>query len=463
MTLRPQETVVPLTRYQRDWVEDRSRFKLAVKSRRIGYSFASTLEIGLDMVANGGEWTMISRAQNNARELVRDMKKHLQAMSLAAADIVADKEESSGLELDGMDLTVFRLELANGARCNALTAHPDAARGFGGNLFLDEFGFHRDSVELWRGAAASSMRGHRVIVVSTPNYQQGKYFELARKCGLTDGLTDARRGREGIWSWHRVTLEQAIPEMAEIGQDVDLATMRELSDDEETFQQEFCCAFLTSSEMWIGPELIAAARSAWATVEWRPERSVEGSLYVGMDIGRKKDRTVIWIDERFSSGLSITRGVITLHKTPFHEQLAVALEIARHPKVKRFCVDETGIGAMLAEELQRLVGSRVEPITFTQASKEEMAVIARRRFEERLSKIPENSPEIERALMAIKRQATSTGSLRFDAERSDAGHADHAWAKFLADLAGEGRGLCGAAPAEVPVGEEQAWAQAAGW
>ncbi|MBI1353262.1 MAG: hypothetical protein GC160_02870 [Acidobacteria bacterium] len=461
MNTQVQPTIVPLTRYQRAWVEDGSRFKLSVKSRRIGYSFATTLEIALDMVARGSEWTMISRAQSNARELVRDLKRHLQAMSLAAADVVADAEDASGLELDGMQLTVFRLELANGARCHALTAHPDAARGFGGNLFLDEFGFHRDSVELWRGAAATAMRdANRVIVVSTPNYQQGKYFELARKCGLTDGLVEAQRGQAGIWSWHRVTLEQAIPEMAAVGQHVDMDTMRELADDEETFQQEFCCAFLTSSEMWIGPELIAAARSAWATKEWNPERSVEGDLYVGMDIGRKKDRTVIWIDERFSTGLSITRGVVELHKMPFYQQLAVAEEIARHRKVKRFAVDATGIGMMLAEELQRRFGSRVEPVMFTQQSKEEMAVIARRRFEERLSKIPENAPEIERALMAIKRQATPTGSLRFDAERSDQGHADHAWAKFLADYAGERKG-CGAP--EWQVGEQQAWSQAAGW
>ncbi len=106
-----------------------------------------------------------------------------------------------------------------------------------------------------------------------------------------------------------------------------------------------------------------------------------------------------------------------------------------HPRVRRASLDQTGIGLALVERLQDKFGSKVEGITFSAPLKEEMSVRVRRRMEERLDKIPENSPEIERDFAAVKREMTSSGNLRFDAERTDAGHADIYWAKALADHA----------------------------
>ncbi|MCZ6751186.1 MAG: hypothetical protein O7E51_05065, partial [Acidobacteria bacterium] len=40
--------VVPLYPYQKRWVMDGSRFKIAVKSTQIGFSFAAALEAVLD-------------------------------------------------------------------------------------------------------------------------------------------------------------------------------------------------------------------------------------------------------------------------------------------------------------------------------------------------------------------------------------------------------------------------------
>ncbi|MBZ5545443.1 MAG: hypothetical protein LAO07_17485 [Acidobacteriia bacterium] len=53
-----------------------------------------------------------------------------------------------------------------------------------------------------------------------------------------------------------------------------------------------------------------------------------------------------------------------------------------------------------------------------------------------MSLLPD-TPEVRRAFSAIKRLVTATGALRFDAARSDAGHADAFWAKALADYAAE--------------------------
>jgi phage FluMu gp28-like protein len=134
--------------------------------------------------------------------------------------------------------------------------------------------------------------------------------------------------------------------------------------------------------------------------------------------------------------------VRTFSNTPFAEQLAFARELLSLPGrdgrslVRRACIDSTGMGAPLAEALEQEFGGRVEPVTFTAAVKEDMAYRVKRRMEQRLDVIPE-SPEIARAFGAVKKLVTLAGNTRFDAQRTDLGHADEFWAKALADLAAE--------------------------
>ena len=431
--------LVPVTPFQRDWINDSSRFKLATKTRRAGFTFATSLEIALDVIDRRTRWLIVSRTQDTAKEAVREIRKHFAAMRAAvavkAADKAADNPQPTDLFFDGLRLSKFVCELPNGSEIVAMTAHPDAARGFGGNVFLDEHAFHRDSKELWKGASAAVMRGHRLLVVSTPHYQSGNYFDLARKANLIlQRPPDSRR--QGIWSTHWVDIHIAAPQLADIGVPIDLDELSELAGDEETWQQEYCCAFLSASEMWLGLELIAAARSPLATAEWDPARAVEGWLYAGVDVARKRDLFAVHIDERIGD-VAFTRGLIALRGATFEQQFNVLDQLLEHPRLRRMCIDATGMGMQNAERLQHKWGAKVEPVTFTLESKERMAVLARRRFEERLDKIPENTPYLEADLAAIKRQATASGALRFDAARTEQGHADRAWAKFLADAAAD--------------------------
>jgi phage FluMu gp28-like protein len=218
---------------------------------------------------------------------------------------------------------------------------------------------------------------------------------------------------------------------------------------------------------------------------------------LGIDIGRHRDRTVFWVDEvkvsgaRFqvpeeqvpgarcqvsglpapmgglvqepgqsqianrksqipgtwhltpdTSRVAVARLVRGFSNTPFAEQLEFARELLSLPGpdgrslVRRACIDSTGMGAPLAESLEREFGPRVEPVTFTAAVKEDMAYRVKRRMEQRLDLIPD-APEIARAFGAVKKLVTAAGNTRFDAERTDLGHADEFWAKALADLAAE--------------------------
>jgi phage FluMu gp28-like protein len=283
------------------------------------------------------------------------------------------------------------------------------------------------------------------------------------------------------------------------GLTIDLQTLRAGCGDETTWQQEYCCQFISTAENFIPPALVSQCVSAEASKDCPPQFLAssphpgldsrlsplpipDAEFYVGIDIGRHHDRTVFWLDEVKVSGsrfqvsgkaeladtshlsdfwsdsdrtigpqqsgtpdtlrVAVARLVRTFSNTPFAEQLAFARELLSlpgpddRPLVRRACLDATGMGAPLAESLEREFGPRVEPVTFTAAVKEDLAFRVKRRMEQRLDLIPE-APEIARAFGAVKKLVTVAGNTRFDAERTDLGHADEFWAKALADLAAE--------------------------
>src|SRR5262249_37570887 len=235
-----------------------------------------------------------------------------------------------------------------------------------------------------------------------------------------------------------VDIHMAAPQLAAIGQFIDIDEQRELASSHDAFLQEFCCQFLSAAEMWLPLELIAAAGSPLATANWDPNQPVNGDLYFGADIGRRRDRTAIWIDQS-TNGVAICRGLILLDRTPFEQQYEIFCGLLQNPCLKRGAIDQTGLGLPLVERLQhKFGGARVEGVDFTLATKESMSVRVRERFEKRLDLIPEHHDEIQRDLTSIKRIATSSSNhLRFDADRTESSHADIYWAKALADLAAE--------------------------
>ena len=140
--------------------------------------------------------------------------------------------------------------------------------------------------------------------------------------------------------------------------------------------------------------------------------------------------------------VAVARLIRTFANAPFDEQLQFARELLSlrapdgQPLIRRACVDATGIGAMLGETLEREFAPRVEAVVFTAALKEDLAYRTRRRMEQRLTLLPD-TPEVRRAFSAVKRFITPSGHARFDAARTDSGHADEFWAKTLADLAAD--------------------------
>jgi phage FluMu gp28-like protein len=436
--------VLQLRSYQQEWIDDPARFKIAVKAARIGFSYGTGVDHIFRRLAKPGTTsTILSAGQAQSVEFVETCQKNIQAIG-AVAQLDQTKWAD---EISETDFTVQRIRFANGSRIMALACNPRTARGYPGDVVLDEFAHVQDSYAIWAAAFRQTALGNRMDVLSTPNGEQGKFFEVASDLGLTDGF-DTGRIRKGPWSGHWVDVFKAV----EQGCPIVIEEMREGIKDEDTFNQEFRCFFLKATGAWIPPELILAAQDAGATVDWPAGYVARNPLFSGIDVARDRDQTVLWLVERIGD-VKWTRLVFPLHSVPFpkqHKLLNPWVHMTR-----KSAIDKTGMGSALFDYLDESNPGRVMGVSFGGTNddgvrmKVDLAIRLKKSLESFRWRLPADA-QIRQEFQSIKREATPTG-VTFDAPRIEVqsavsgaktkklyAHADRFWAAALADLAADG-------------------------
>ena len=425
--------------YQQRWIDDRSRLKLMEKSRQIGISW-STAYAAVERTAIAGakydQWVS-SRDDIQARLFVEDCKTMSNLLHFAAADLgekVVDDERKQ---------TAYVLHFDSGKRINSMSSNPDAQAGKRGGRILDEFALHQDPRKLWAIAYPGITWGGNMEVISTHRGSNNFFNGLIREIR-------EHKNPKGI-SLHRVTLEDALndgflyklqnalPDYHEV-QTMDEAAYYDFIKsgcaDEESFLQEYMCAPADDDAAFLEYNLIASAEYGSAE-KWEKTlddmRATRGRYYAGLDIGRKNDLTVLWIFEKLGDVFH-TRKVIALRNMAKPDQEKIIwpwLDI-----VERACLDNTGLGIGWTDDAKRKFGEyKVEGITFTSKLKEELAYPVRGAMEDKKLRIP-YTPQIRADLRSLTKVTTPAGNIRFTAERTDDGHADHFWALALALHAG---------------------------
>jgi phage FluMu gp28-like protein len=442
--------ILQMRPYQQRWIDDNSRFKCAVKAARIGYSFATAYRrVEMSMRVPGRTTTVLSASKAQSIEFVETCAKLCQLMG-GTAQMIANEDFVDAL--GRIDAIQSRIAFPNGSRIIALPANPRTARGYPGDAVLDEFAHHEDSYSIFAAVFRQVALGNSLEVLSTPNGEQGKFFDIARNLGLADGVGPSRQPvKKDGWSGHWVDVYAAVSE----GCPINIEEMRRGLNDDDTWNQEFCCVFLKSTGAWLTLDLIATCEDAGATIDLPPDFHPRGSLYSGIDVGRDHDATCLWLDEKIGD-VAWTRAVIKLHAMSFPEQCKRLNPIVR--MTSRSAIDKTGMGVGLFDMLNLENQGRLMGVSFGGSNddgvkmKTDLAIRIKKRLEQQRSRIPYD-PQIRAELMAIKRQATPSG-VTFDAPRIEVdtavaggvkkklfAHADAFWAKALADLAGDG-GVC---------------------
>lgn len=422
--------------YQARWVKDRSRLKLMEKARQIGISWATAYAIvSTTSLADAlhDDWVS-SRDDLQARLLIQDCKAFASILHIGAEDLgerVVDQDKKH---------SAYVLRYANGHQTHSLSSNPDAQAGKRGRRVLDEFALHPDPRKLYSIAQPGITWGGSMELISTHRGSHNFFNELVQDV--------KHKGNTKRFSLHTVTLQNALdqgflfklqsklpaddPRMQMDEGEYFAATRAECAD-EESFLQEFCCIPADDESAFLSYDLIASCEYP-ATEKW--ERTIADlhdvdRFYVGVDVGRDHDLTVILVVEKVGD-VACTRAVVEMQGKPFSEQEAVLDEFLKLSSMRRCCIDATGIGRQFAERARQRWGEyRVEEVTFTGPVKEELAYPVRSAFEDRTLRIP-NAPKIRSDLRAIRKETTASGNIRFTADRGKNGHADRFWSLALA-------------------------------
>jgi phage FluMu gp28-like protein len=431
--------------YQERWIRDNSKLKLMEKSRQIGLSWSTAYRLVRQKSQKGATFDawVSSRDDIQARLFLEDCKAFAGIFQIAAQDLglqVIDPERK---------ISAYVLQFANGVRINSMSSNPDAQAGKRGDRVLDEFALHPDPRKLYAIAYPGITWGGQMEFISTHRGSHNLFNELIQEI--------KHKGNPKGISLHTVTLQDALEQgflgklqakLAAAGGDDERLHMtpaeyfdmvRAGCPDEETFQQEYLCNPQDDDSAFMSYDLLAGCQYK-PGVAW--EYSLDqlaacgNPLFVGVDIGRVHDLTAIWVFEKVGE-VFYTRKLIELQNVEFSAQEEQLYPILELPTMRRCCIDASGIGAMLAENAAKRFGSyRVEEIKFTLPVKEELAFPYKAAFEDRTIRIPDD-PKLRADHRAIKKVTTSSGNVRFAADRGKNGHADRFWAGALAIHAGK--------------------------
>ncbi len=386
--------------YQYDWVNDASRFKIGLWSRQTGKSFATAAEAVIHCLLNPGTlWVVLSAGERQALEWMLKAKSWAEAVKLALAAYNETRADGNAL------MTRAEIIFANKSRIIAIPANPDTARGYSANLVLDEFAIHEKPWDIWAAiypSITNPLSGQKKLrIVSTPKGMGNKFADLWHK--------------NDSYSKHKVTIEDAV----RLGLPVNLAELRAGVDDPDIWAQEYLCEFIDTTSVLLTYEAITACEVPKLDLSTVPS---DAPLYIGMDIGRSKDLSVIEVGAKVNGILHRCREEV-LRRKPFNEQLDILCSIASDRRVHRVAIDATGIGAMLAEEARRRLGGKVEGITFTAKTKGEIYAAMRRAFDDKTIRIPADR-DLREDLHAVQRNVSSTGTISYRAPRNEDGHSD---------------------------------------
>ncbi len=440
--------------YQRDFLESNDRFQIWLKGRQLGFSFVSAAR-ALARSQNLDDYTCIiaSYKLDDSKEKIRYAKQLYDSLpdNYKKRKLVDNTTSLEFISRSGRESTGTRI-IAQGK---------GPIRGKGGkfvDVILDEFAFFG----IWDGPVYTStvpiftrVQHGSLTIISTPLGKAGKFYEI------WDGVRKYKSyKRRTIYWWDFSLLCKDVPRARR--EALSMHTLQRVEEfgteqlhelfnalDLESFQQEFECAFIDDSTSYFplqmvyecvmndeAPEGEQSEQDRLMASGFQELRNKTiGRLGGGYDVGRRKDASeLMTLDETETA--KIMRLMASYKQSDFDLQERELNRFMEISKPVRFCIDETGLGMNMAENLRKKYGGQVEPISFTNANKESMAIALHKDFEKgRGGILIPNDRDLISQIVAIKRDVTATGAFRYSVERNEKHHGDKFWGLALADWA----------------------------
>lgn len=437
--------------YQERWIQDESTLKFAEKSRRVGFTYASSYRMFQKCLRRGRGFTqwVSSRDQFTAQELIRDyVAKWCSLANVAAKGVYGDNVQVFDTD---KDIKAYVCEFPNGARIVSLASTPEVFAGKGGDVFLDEVDLHKDPGKLIDMAMPCIMWGNQLEAVSAYAVNGTKDTPWAKMVAAAKG-----ENPQGA-SLHRVTIDDAIAQgiVEKISEasgkrmtrDGFRAKMRALCRTLAAWESQFLCIVQDA-----GGKLIPAAKIA--PCELPPEelaliiaRNPRAPRFGGYDVARRLHASAWHEYALIGVGLYLADRQ-TWHGADFDAQeawISSRMTDAAKPRVSRMGMDATGLGMQMAERMAKMFPGRVDQVNLESHRRTELCVMLADRFERQRIFVPQDD-QLRADLSGPVRGAAANGALRimvpaFDYKDADGetqtSHCDEFMAAVLANGAAD--------------------------
>jgi len=452
--------------WQQDHLRDISRFSIVRKSRRTGYSFSTALKGVIkanDKARIKYTRQFVSYNEEDAKEKINYAKEFYHSIPAKYKKKLAAENKTSMEFYDKGGKTVSRL----------ISIACRAPRGRGGDIDFDEMAIYPANKQrmIYTAGLPVISRGGCMSCGSSPLGMIGTFYDI-----WTDIKNYPDFARFDVPWWICSKLCVNVPEAVKLASNMDTEERVNIFGTEilksiftamflEDFQQEYECAFLDFALSYIPLQLIYDNTPGMREGDRPPElqedeaeavdengieikiyRTVDdllawydpeihGSLFLGYDVARFRDASVIFLFGKRPNGKKRVVAEIEMVNTKFRIQKENMRRILRVLPVVRGVMDRTGIGLQMCEELQEEFGeTRLEGMDFTPANKELLAIGYKKSLENK-EMLLHNDKKYQRQVHSIKKLSGYGGISRYDSNRDEDGHADSFWASALANFA----------------------------
>lgn len=431
---------VPLMGYQTAYLAATSRFTAWLKSRQIGGSWTTSLKHVLRILhaeekGRSHRVIVLSAGKEAAQENIRYCAMHARAYELFRdAELqIEEGEEVYDADPDKAKYATFSIKFPGSghSQITAIAANPYTAVGRSAAIGCDEVSRWRDASDVWDAVVPMVTRGNLPIdLCSTPKGTGNLWERICRDPAhyrinlLTTNIWDALQDIEVV----RHLLPEAVAEQLRIN----VAELYAVCGDDAVWAQNYLCQFLDLLSVLLTLDQISACEATgtlWASLQAGRAGSPGRTLFGGWDVARKKDLSVAWIFELVGDVL-VTRWIEVMLGVSFPSQQLVIDSLITLPGMRRFLVDQTGMGLPLKEFAEHRHGSiRVGGVTFTGPSRVELSKHLKGRFVDKKIRLP-GDPLIRDDFRLVKKEDTLS-SERIVVEESGESHADRFWAAAL--------------------------------
>lgn len=321
--------------------------------------------------------------------------------------------------------TAERITFANKSVIDVLTSNPRQLRGRRGVVILDEFAFHDAQEDLLAAAQPVATWAGWIEIISTHNGPFSTFNRL---------LLDSRAGKNGyrvfrtsIYDAIEKGLVQKINEQSgkNVEEDIFLAELKNNTTN-FTFAQEYECKVADEQSYIVQEDTYKKLEK-----EIGEEIPDVTDVYIGIDVGRNKNWTVLWAIHKTVKNEEIffdTVAVKVIQNTKLAEQIKIIKEFIT-PGVVNVNIDKGLFGLSIYEELYDTYGSIINGASINRNLQKELCEKVRKTFDYETISVPRD--EKIRADICSMAQVYKNGSISYGGGVGES-HADAFYALALA-------------------------------